>query len=264
MENEIKMSLKKKILNSEEGKFLCLDTCLNMVEASSKKPKTISIIAYNEQEEEIKYLKKAFNPIAMKKFLVGLDEKIIGLDFCFGDIVSMQVDIGTTINEVEKGKELYAKYAPSNAILFLHNKIELAVSSDLWCTDIIEDIIIGGEYGRNHFLFRDVKLYVGREKKKEVFCVKVGDLLAFIKEQHFTKIVLIGRNKKQVTIKRSTKMEYDMVGNSEALELLFAGADQLKYKPIDQKMVKSYRKEALEAGLYEVKYKGQKIKVEVL
>ena len=59
-------------------------------------------------------------------------------------------------------------------------------------------------------------------------------------------------------------MKYDMIGTSEAVELLFAGAEELKYKSIDQKMVKSYRKEALEAGLYEVKYKGKKIKVEVL
>lgn len=262
MEKEIKMSLKKKILNSEDGKLLCLDTCLNMVEASSKKPKTISIIAYNEQEEEIKYAKKVFNSIGMKKFLMELDE-IIGIDFCFGDIVSIQVDIGT-INEVEKGKELYGKYAPSNSILVLQNKIELEVSSNIWCTDMITDIIIGGEYGRSHFLFREVKLYVGRERVKDAFFVKVGDLLAFIKEKHFTKIVLIGSNKKKVTIKRSTKMKYDMIGTSEAVELLFAGAEELKYKSIDQKMVKSYRKEALEVGLYEVKYKGQRLTIEIV
>lgn len=262
MENEIKVILKKKILNSEEGRMLCLDTCLNMIEASRKKPKTIQVIVYDEQEREIKFCRKAFNPIRMRKFLVELDE-IIGLDFYFDDIVTMEVNIGT-INEVKEGKALYAKYAPSNSILVLQNKIELEVSSNIWCTDMITDIIIGGEYGRSHFLFREVKLYVGREKLKDAFFVKVADLLAFIKEQHFTKIVLIGSNKKKVSIKRLNKLKYDMIGTSEAVELLFAGAEELKYKPIDQKMVKSYRKEALEAGLYEVKYKDQKIKVEVL
>lgn len=264
MENEIKMSLKKKILNSEEGKFLCLDTCLNMVEASMRKPRMISILAYNEQEKEIKYAKKTFNPIGMKKFLVGLDEKIIGLDFCFGDIVSMQVDIGT-INEVEKGKELYAKYAPSNSILFFQNKIELAVSSDLWNMEILENIVFGGEFGRFRFKFRDIKLYLGKKKINESTFTKVQDLLNFMKEaDKFNKVNFTGVNKKKVVVKKATKMKYDMIGTSEAVELLFAGADELKYKPIDQKMVKSYRKEALEAGLYEVKYKGQRLTIEIV